>query len=329
MAKRRKGRPVDGVLILDKPQGMTSNSALQRARRVFNAQKGGHTGSLDPLATGVLPICFGEASKFSRYLLDADKGYYTTAKLGEIRDSGDSDGELVERREVPTIDEAKLEQYLSPLRGDIKQVPSMFSALKHEGRPLYEYARKGIEIERPARPVTIYSLLQTALRDDEIDLSVECSKGTYIRSLVEDLGLALGCGAHVSMLRRFKAGHFNLDQSVTLDAVMALEGDFEALDSHLLPIDALLPDFPYVFVNNSLGRSLLHGQAVRIPPSKITGLVRLYIPDEQVQQAESSGEVQMGEAGAEAPALGKFAGVVEVSENGELQPKRLVVFDQA
>lgn len=308
MARRRKGRALDGVLILDKPLGITSNGALQRVRRLFTAQKGGHTGSLDPLATGVLPICLGEATKFSKYLLDADKGYYTTAALGEIRTTGDSEGEVVSTSEVPHLDLAQIESLLMPFRGDIKQVPSMYSALKHQGRPLYEYARKGIEIERPARPVSIFKLELSAQRETELDLTVECSKGTYIRSLVEDIGKAMGCGAHVSMLRRFKAGHFMLDQSVTLETLEACNGDYAALDAFLLPVDALLPDLPRIFVNSALGDSILHGQAVRIRPSEITGLCRLYIEDEKTPESEV------------------FAGVVNVSSDGEVKPERLVNF---
>jgi len=308
LARRRKGRALDGVLILDKPQGFSSNGVLQKVRRLFTAQKGGHTGSLDPLATGVLPICLGEATKFSKYLLDADKGYFTTATLGEIRTTGDSEGEVVATNDVPVLSAAQLDELLLPFRGDIKQVPSMYSALKHEGRPLYEYARKGIEIERPARPVTIFQLELTEQRESELDLTVECSKGTYIRSLVEDIGKSMGCGAHVSMLRRFKAGHFSLDQAVTLERLEACDGDNAVLDAFLLPVDALLPNLPRIFVNSALGSSILHGQAVRIPPSEITGLCRLYTEDEK------------------APGSEVFAGVVTVSSDGEVKPERLVNF---
>jgi len=308
LPRRRKGRPLDGVLLLDKPQGLTSNAALQRVRRLFGAQKAGHTGALDPLATGVLPICLGEATKFSKYLLDADKGYYTTATLGEIRDSGDSDGALVERRPVPMISDDALEQVLDRFRGDIDQVPSMYSALKYQGRPLYEWARKGIEIERPARPITIYHLETSGRTEATIDLSVECSKGTYIRSLVEDIGTTLGCGAHVSMLRRFKAGHFRLESCTTLDVLQSLEGDFEALDQYLLPSDILLQNFPSVSVNKALGDSILHGQAVRIPRVENSGLSRLYIESEDSSTAPV------------------FSGLVEVSEEGECRPARLINF---
>lgn len=325
MARKRKGRLLDGVLLLDKPQGMTSNFALQKVRRLFGAQKAGHTGSLDPLATGVLPICFGEASKYSRYLLEADKGYRTTATLGDIRTTGDSDGEQVESRAVPTLNENLILPILEKFKGNINQVPSMYSALKHKGRPLYEYARKGITIERPARPITIYSLSLDAVRETELDLSVECSKGTYIRSLVEDIGLSLDCGAHVSMLRRFKAGHFTLADSVTMDAIELLaskaeEGEINLdLDQYLLPTDSLLPNTPKVCLKNEHARSILLGQAVRIADAKMedstaNSLTRLYlVRDEHSSDEKLSAEV--------------FAGVVELTNDGWIKAKRLVNFN--
>lgn len=320
MARKRKGRPVDGVLILDKPQGLTSNAALQRVRRIFSAQKAGHTGSLDPLATGVLPICFGEATKFSRFLLESDKAYYTTATLGETRDTGDSEGEIVTQSEVPELNEDLLESVFSDFRGDILQVPSMFSALKHQGRPLYELARKGIEVERPPRPISIHLLKLMNLSPTKLDLQVECSKGTYIRSLVEDIGSRLGCGAHVSMLRRYKAGHFDLSHACTLEDLQAIgEGD-AALDAKLLPIDALLPDFPFVCLKNVSGRSLLHGQAVRIPPVENPALVRVY-------DSESSDQDENVHCANDVHPKGRFIGVAELSKDGSLQPKRLVNFE--
>lgn len=314
MARVRKGRPLNGVLLLDKPAGMTSNAALQKVRRLFGAQKAGHTGSLDPLATGVLPICFGEATKFSNFLLDADKGYYTTAKLGDTRNTGDSDGEQVACHPVPDLNESILLPVLDKFKGDIQQVPSMYSALKHQGKPLYEYARKGITIERPARAIKIHRLELDAIRGDELDLTVECSKGTYIRSLVEDIGSELGCGAHVSMLRRFKAGHFSLADSMTLEALESQaetalnSGGRQEIDAHLMPTDCLLPDLEKVCANNELARSILHGQAVRIADFKKMGLARLY-----VSQRESADDL--------------FAGVVEVLDDGWIQPKRLVNLD--
>ena len=309
MARRRKGRPINGVLILDKPQGITSNAALQRVRKLFGAQKAGHTGSLDPLATGVLPICFGEATKFSRFLLDADKAYYTTAVLGEISDTGDSDGNIVAHNDIPSLSKDELESVLARFRGDILQIPSMYSALKHQGRPLYEWARKGVEIERKARPIRIDRLEVGELREGEIDLTVECSKGTYIRSLVEDIGQALGCGAHVSMLRRFKAGHFSLEQAVTMERLRQSADDLAGLEEFLLPIDILLQDLPRIFVNSSQGRSILHGQAVRISRFEKTGLVAVYASPENERDSA------------------RFIGVAEVDSEGEVSPRRLVNFD--
>jgi len=319
LARKKKGRALSGVLLLDKPQGMTSNFALQKVRRLFGAQKAGHTGSLDPLATGVLPICFGEATKFSKYLLDADKGYFTTATLGEVRDTGDSDGQMVSQCPVPELSEVKLLAIFSQFSGDILQVPSMYSALKHKGRPLYEYARKGITIERPARPVSIMRLEMTDKRTDCLDLTVECTKGTYIRSLVEDIGQSIGCGAHVSMLRRFKAGHFSLTDAVTMAQIEASEGDDVGLDSFLLPVDCLLPDFPQITVNNALGESLLHGQAVRIPAFEKAGLNKLYI--------SLNGSAAVGNSDSDETS--RFSGMVEVLDDGTVQPKRLVNFEPA
>ncbi len=306
------------MLLLDKPQGMTSNFALQKVRRLFGAQKAGHTGALDPLATGVLPICFGEATKFSKYLLDADKGYFTTATLGEIRNTGDSDGELVSQHEVPIVSDEVLEALLCEFRGSLNQVPSMFSALKYQGRPLYELARQGITIDRPARPITIKRLELTARREKALDLTVECSKGTYIRSLVEDIGAELGCGAHVSMLRRFKAGHFALDDTVKLKELERIAEEktenWSELDQFIRATDCLLPEMPKVCVNNELSRSILHGQAVRIADFEKTGLCRLYVSCLN-EAPENEGEQQ-------------FAGVAELDESGLLTPKRLVNFSE-
>lgn len=324
MAKKRKGRAIDGVVLLDKPQGMTSNFALQKVRRLFAAQKAGHTGSLDPLATGVLPICLGEATKFSRYLLDADKGYYTTAKLGDIRTTSDSEGETVLLQDVPEFSESQIEAILEQFRGPIDQVPTMYSALKYQGRPLYEYARQGITVERAARPITIYALELLAQRQDELDLRVACSKGTYIRTLVEDIGQALGCGAHVSMLRRYQAGFFELADTVTFEQLEALApklavsdlpedteqltGLFQPIDAFIRPADSLLPDFTKIYLKNDDVSSILQGQAVKIPPSENsrvdeTKLVALYDADERT-----------------------FLGVAEYQANHVLQPKRLVNF---
>jgi len=330
LARKRKGRPLDGVLLLDKPQGMTSNFALQKVRRLFGAQKAGHTGSLDPLATGVLPICFGEATKYSRYLLDADKGYYTTATLGDVRTTGDSEGEHVSSHEVPALSESLLLPILGKFKGPINQVPSMYSALKYQGRPLYEYARKGITIDRPARPITIYNLTLDATREKELDLTVECSKGTYIRSLVEDIGQSLGCGGHVSMLRRFKAGHFVLENSVTMEmleslANQAVEGEVNLdLDQYLLPTDSLLPNTPKVCLKNELASSILLGQAVRIADAKIEAAI---ISASKASEVTSLYLIRDDQSSDELLSNEVFAGVVELTDEGWIQPKRLVNFN--
>lgn len=324
MGRRKKGRLVDGVLLLDKPLDFSSNAALQKVRWLLNARKAGHTGALDPKATGVLPICLGEATKFAKFLLESDKSYLTTAKLGEIRESGDSEGALVETRSVPTFSTSQIENVLEQFRGDTMQVPTMYSALKYQGRPLYEWARKGITVEREPRPISVYSLKLLDRTDDTLSLSVACSKGTYIRSLVEDIGLALGCGAHVASLRRDKAGHFELSDCVTLPDLCDLEGDLAELDRLWHPIDTLLPEMPQITANISQTRSLLQGQAVRIAAVENSGLYRLYIPQEAIDNL--FGEI----ANITKPcAKGEgwyFAGVVEVDDQKSVKPKRLVNF---
>ncbi len=201
MARRRKGRPVNGVILLDKPTGISSNDALQKVKRIYFAEKAGHTGALDPLATGMLPICLGEATKFSQFLLDSDKRYRVIAKLGERTNTSDSDGEVVETRDINVTPEF-LDECIDKFRGESDQVPSMFSALKYQGKPLYEYARQGIEVPREARKITVYEIVLHRFEGDEVEMEVHCSKGTYIRTIVDDLGEMLGCGAHVTMLRR-------------------------------------------------------------------------------------------------------------------------------
>lgn len=201
MARRRKGRPVNGVILLDKPTGISSNDALQKVKRIYFAEKAGHTGALDPLATGMLPICLGEATKFSQFLLDSDKRYRVIAKLGERTNTSDSDGEVVETRDINVTPEL-LDECIDKFRGESDQVPSMFSALKYQGKPLYEYARQGIEVPREARKITVYEIVLHRFEGDEVEMEVHCSKGTYIRTIVDDLGEMLGCGAHVTMLRR-------------------------------------------------------------------------------------------------------------------------------
>src|SRR5690554_3227928 len=243
MARRRRGLPVNGVLLLDKPRGLSSNHALQRARRLFQAQKAGHTGTLDPMATGLLPVCFGEATKFSAHLLAADKLYRTRVELGAVTDTGDADGEVVERCTVPELTAADVEGVLERFRGEIEQVPPMYSALKHQGRKLYELAREGKSIERAARRVTVYDARLVAFEGSAFELEVKVSKGTYVRTLAEDIGRALGSGAHISVLRRLATGPFGAEGMLTLEALTALP-DQDAREATLLPVDILAAHLP-------------------------------------------------------------------------------------
>ena len=222
MARQPKGRLINGILILDKPTGMSSNHALQRVKRMFGARKAGHTGSLDPLATGLLPICLGEATKFSQFLLDADKRYQTTAQLGVRTDSSDADGKVVETKPCEHITVTDVEAQLPQFRGLISQVPSMFSALKHQGQPLYKLARAGKTVAVKPRQVTIHNLELLSFKYSQVRMDISCTKGTYIRSIVEDLGLALDCGAHVAQLRRLQAGPFVAEQMVTLEDLQGI-----------------------------------------------------------------------------------------------------------
>ncbi len=306
MARRRKGRPVDGILVLDKPAGMSSNQALQVAKRLFFAAKAGHTGSLDPLATGVLPLCFGEATKFSQYLLDADKAYASTFVLGRSTASGDADGEILQECDASAISEADVATALDAFRGEIEQVPSMYSALKRDGQPLYKLARQGIEVEREPRRVHIKQLELRAFRGGEhpeVDIYLECSKGTYVRSLAEDLGRALGCGAYVSALRRTQAGPFKLEDSVSLQTLESLKRNdaLAQMDSLLLAADTALGGLPLVELTESGGFYLRQGQPVLVPNAPCNGIVRVALES------------------------GEFLGVGEILDDGRVAPRRLIV----
>jgi len=253
MARRSKGRPVDGILLLNKPEGISSNKALQQAKGIYFAQKAGHTGALDPLATGMLPICFGEATKFTQFLLDTDKTYVVRAKLGERTTTSDSDGEVVETRDV-NVTSQLLSEEIAKFLGESDQYPSMYSALKYEGKPLYKYAREGIEVPRKCRKINVFSLTLDEFDEqaNEIQMTAHVSKGTYIRTIVDDLGENLGCGAHVIMLHRSAVGHYPADKMVTLEQLEALlnqakEQDVAPstyLDELLLPMDTALVDLP-------------------------------------------------------------------------------------
>lgn len=305
MARRRRGRPISGILVLDKPIDKSSNWALQVSKAIYKANKAGHTGSLDPLATGVLPVCFGEATKFSQYLLDSDKVYRSTFTLGVATASGDAEGEILETQSAAHISEQQVIDTLPQFRGEITQVPSMFSAIKHEGQPLYKLARQGKEVERKSRVVTIFDLQLEAYRPGEhpqVDVYVSCSKGTYIRSIAEDLGKALGCGAHVSMLRRVGAGPFEEAQALTLEQLQVLRDKeaFDELDDLLQPVDKALEHLPSIALDDELVDYLKQGQAVMVPKAPKAPEFKIY--------AES----------------GDFLGIGEINDDGLVKPRRLI-----
>ena len=275
---RKRGRDIHGVFLLDKPQGMSSNDIMQKVKRIFQANKAGHTGALDPLATGMLPICLGEATKFSQFLLDADKRYLVTAKLGERTDTSDAEGQIVETREVK-VKTPEILTALEQFRGDILQVPTMFSALKHNGKPLYEYARQGITVEREARPITIFELNFIEYNAPYLTLEVHCSKGTYIRTLVDDLGEVLGCGAHVTMLRRTAVADYPTEKMLDWNALQALaeSQDLSLLDALLLPMDTAVAKLPALTLNESQTQGIGFGQRIKFDnPNSLQGQVRLF-----------------------------------------------------
>ncbi|MBY0570923.1 MAG: tRNA pseudouridine(55) synthase TruB, partial [Burkholderiaceae bacterium] len=259
--KKRPRVPVHGVLLLDKPVGFSSNDALIKAKRFLNAMKAGHTGTLDPFATGLLPLCFGEATKFSQDLLEADKTYTTVVHLGVTTTTGDTEGDVLETKSVDVTEE-QIRQVLAQFTGPIAQVPPMYSALKRDGKPLYEYARAGVTLEREARNVVIHELEFLGYDAPLLRLKVKCSKGTYVRVLGEDIGAALGCGAHLKELRRIQVGHLVLGKSITLDYLESLpeEQRLALLD----PVDALLSSFPAVHLNEELAVRFLHGQRLAL-----------------------------------------------------------------
>ena len=298
---KRKRRSVSGIIIFDKPYGFSSNGALQKVRWLLNSDKGGHTGSLDPLATGVLPLCFGEATKFSRYLLDADKVYEAVMQLGVTTNTGDVEGEVLETKEV-NVTAADIEAVLPQFRGEIQQVPPMYSALKKDGQPLYKLARAGITVDRPARTVTINKLELLSHDGDQARILVACTKGTYIRTLVEDIGAVLGCGAHVAQLRRTEAGPFDLTHAVTLEELEQAheEGGAEALDAFMVPMDSGLLHWPSVEMTENGSFFWLNGQPVRAQNSPLEGMVRVYNHNDE------------------------FIGVGEMDDDGMVAPKRLI-----
>jgi tRNA pseudouridine55 synthase len=299
---RIERRRVDGILLLDKPIGLSSNAALQKVRYLLRARKGGHTGSLDPLATGLLPLCFGEATKVSGFLLDADKRYRTTIQLGTTTATGDREGEVLETHAFDHVDRADVGRVLPQFRRDILQVPPMYSALKHQGQRLYHLARSGVEVERPPRAVTIHELTLVDMRPGGlVELDVLCSKGTYIRSLAEDLGRALGVGAHVDALRRTGLGPFDAQRMMTLEQIETLSADDpSALDGALLPSDAALADWPEVHLGKDAAFYFRQGQAVFVPQAPAADWLRVYAPGE------------------------RFLGMARIESDGRVAPKRLL-----
>ncbi len=283
MSRRiNKGRALNGLLLLDKPTGESSNRSLQKVKRIFNAAKAGHTGTLDPLATGLLVICFGRATKISNYLLAADKHYQVALKLGVTTDSGDVDGEVIEQQDATYVTQQQIVQVAEKLTGNIEQIPPMYSALKHQGTRLYELARKGVEIERQPRNVKIHSFNFVEQQQDLITMQVHCSKGTYVRTLVEDLGELLGCGAHVAQLRRTSLGPFVDKKMYTFDELesLAVQG-LSALDTVVLPTELALMSWPSVSVEDELMADLRNGRAMLLPGQPASGMVRIYDNDQQ------------------------------------------------
>lgn len=302
MGSRRHGRTVHGVLPLDKPRGMGSTEAVQKAKRLFAARKVGHTGSLDPLATGALPLCFGEATKLSQYLLASDKKYWVRIRLGIATDSGDADGRPLAQGSVEGIRRMDVEEALTQFRGEILQVPPMFSAVKHQGQPLYKLARQGIEVQREARPVTIHCNELRAFDGDQIELEMHCSKGTYVRAIAQELGERLGCGAHIVALRRRQAGPYDEADLVTFEELEQAR-ERGSLDPFLQPVCSVVREWPEVRLSGDLAYYLRHGQPVIVPHAPTGGWVRLL-------EAVGAGT--------------RFLGVGEILEDGRVAPRRLL-----
>ena len=303
MARRSKikGRNVKGVLLLDKPPGLTSNDALQKVKSLYRARKAGHTGSLDKAASGLLPLCFGEATKFSGFLLNADKHYRTIFQLGIQTSTGDAEGEVVFQGETGKLSRKRVETALAGFLGTVMQVPPMYSALKHKGQRLYKLAHQGLEVDREPREITVHRMDLLEYRDDELELEIRCSKGTYVRTLAEDIGKELGCGAHVKALRRIGAGPYSDENMPTLPELEAIaETGMQGLDELLLDIDSVVQDLPAVHLVDSVAYYLCQGQPVTVPRAPTRGMLRIYTEDD------------------------RFLGVGEVLADGRVAPKRLV-----
>ncbi len=300
--KGRKGRELHGIVLLDKAAGLSSNQALQQVKRLFGAAKAGHTGSLDPLATGLLPICFGKATRISGLLLEADKSYTVCARLGQRTDTADAEGVVIEQRPVPELELAAVQAVVARFLGEVEQVPPMHSALKHQGQRLYALARKGIEVERPARRVRFDWIRVERLEGATLCLALRCSKGAYVRTLVEDIGEALGCGAHVISLRRSGLGPFmDEPRMVTFAELEALaEAGQDALDRVILPTDSALGGYPAITLDADSTFYIRHGHPVFVPHAPSEGWFRIYGAD------------------------GLFLGLGEVLDDGRVAPRRLL-----
>ena len=300
--RRRRVRNISGIVVLDKANGLSSNAALQEVKRLYEANKAGHAGSLDPLATGVLPVCLGEATKVSQFLLDSDKRYRARIKLGIRTDTGDSEGSIIERNEGISVSRKAIEGALTKFKGEVEQVPPMHSAIKMNGVPLYKLARKGITVEREPRLVTLYQICLVEFVNSELELEISCSKGTYIRTIADDLGQELGCGAHVIELRRTQAGVFTEKDSISSEE-LALEKEnrgLDKIDQFLIPMDRAIQDLPEVNLPSITASHVKNGQAVLVRHLPKNGLVRMY-EDEQ------------------------FIGIGSIDDDGKVAPKRLII----
>lgn len=298
---KARGRSLDGIFLLDKPINITSNAALQEVKQLYKASKAGHTGSLDPLASGMLPICFGKAAKFSQFLLEADKAYQVVAKLGVITESGDAEGKVISEQAVSNYSLREINAVLAKFRGNITQIPSMYSAIKHQGQPLYKLARQGIVVDRKPREVSISRLELLNYHHDLLEMAISCSKGTYIRTLVEDIGKELQCGAHVIALRRVTLGPYLEEQMVTLETLKdKFSSDEKSIDQLLLPISSMVSDWPEVKLSEAAIYYIHQGQSVISPYSPTSGKVKLLNKN------------------------GDFLGIGVILDDGKVAPKRLL-----
>lgn len=300
--RRRRVRNISGIVVLDKANGLSSNAALQEVKRLYEANKAGHAGSLDPLATGVLPVCLGEATKVSQFLLDSDKRYRTRIKLGIRTDTGDSEGSIIERNEGISVSRKAIERALTKFKGEVEQVPPMHSAIKMNGVPLYKLARKGITVEREPRLVTLYQICLVEFVNSELELEISCSKGTYIRTIADDLGQELGCGAHVIELRRTQAGVFTEKDSISAEELVLEKENrgLDKIDQFLIPMDRAIQDLPEVNLPSITASHVKNGQAVLVRHLPKNGLVRMY-EDEQ------------------------FIGIGSIDDDGKVAPRRLII----